>query len=199
MLTIVIQAGGESRRMGQDKALLPFLGQPLIARIVARFRPIADEMLVTTNRPEAYQFLGLPFYCDLLPGRGALGGVYTALQQAKNPCVAIIACDMPFASPALASAERDMLLANHNDLVIPHSGEGLEPFHAVYRRASCLPAIEAALQAGKWRVDAWFNQVKVKILRREDILPFDPLGVCFQNVNTPEELQAAEALAQQIE
>lgn len=199
MLTIVIQAGGESRRMGQDKALLPFLGQPLVARIVARFRPIADEMLVTTNRPEAYQFLGLPLYADLLPGRGALGGVYTALKLAQNPCVAIIACDMPFASPALASAERDMLLANQNDLVIPHSGEGLEPFHAVYRRESCLPAIEATLQAGKWRVDAWFSQVKVQILRREDILPFDPLGLCFQNVNTPEELQEAEALAQQIE
>ncbi len=199
MLTIVIQAGGESRRMGQDKALLPFLGQPLIARIVARFRPIANEMLVTTNRPEAYQFLGLPLYADLLPGRGALGGVYTALKLAQNPCVAIIACDMPFASPALAGAERDMLLANQNDLVIPHSGEGLEPFHAVYRRESCLPAIEAALQAGKWRVDAWFSQVKVQILRQEDILPFDTLGLCFQNVNTPEELQAAEALAQQIE
>jgi molybdopterin-guanine dinucleotide biosynthesis protein A len=199
MLTIVIQAGGESRRMGQDKALLPFLGQPLIARVVTRFRPIADEILVTTNRPEAYQFLGLPLCADLLPGRGALGGVYTALELAQNPCVAIIACDMPFASPALASAERDILLANQNDLVIPHSGEGLEPFHAVYRREACLPAIEAALQAGKWRVDAWFNQVKVQILRREDILPYDPLGVCFRNVNTPEELQAAEALAQQIE
>jgi molybdopterin-guanine dinucleotide biosynthesis protein A len=199
MLTIVIQAGGESRRMGQDKALLPFLGRPLVARIVARFRPIADEILVTTNRPEAYQFLGLPLYTDLLPGRGALGGVYTALELAKNPCVAIIACDMPFASPALVSAEQGILLANQNDLVIPHSGEGLEPFHAVYRRESCLPAIQAALQAGKWRVDAWFSQVKVQILQREDILPYDPLGLCFQNVNTPEELQAAEALAQQIE
>jgi molybdopterin-guanine dinucleotide biosynthesis protein A len=195
MLTVVIQAGGESRRMGQDKALLPFLGQPLIQRVLQRVRPLADEMLVTTNHPEVYGFLGLPLIPDLLPGRGALGGLYTALQSASQPLVAIVACDMPFASPALFAAERDILLSTKADIVIPHSGKGLEPFHAVYRRDTCLAPIEAALQARKWRVDAWFSQVEAHILQPEEIQRFDPQLNCFRNINTPEELKEAEYLA----
>jgi molybdopterin-guanine dinucleotide biosynthesis protein A len=195
MLTVVIQAGGESRRMGQDKALLPFLGQPLIQRVLQRVRPLADEMLVTTNHPEVYGFLGLPLIPDLLPGRGALGGLYTALQSASQPLVAIVACDMPFASPALFAAERDILLSTKADIAIPHSGNGLEPFHAVYRRDTCLAPIEAALQARKWRVDAWFSQVEAHILQPEEIQRFDPQLNCFRNINTPEELIEAEYLA----
>ena len=72
MLTICVQAGGESSRMGKDKALMSFLGRPLIQRVVDRLSPIADEIIVTTNRPENYTFLELPLFPDLKPGRGAL-------------------------------------------------------------------------------------------------------------------------------
>ena len=74
MLSVVIQAGGQSSRMGQDKALKLFLGRPLIQRVIERLQPIADELLVTTNHPEDYAFLNLPLFTDLKPGRGALGG-----------------------------------------------------------------------------------------------------------------------------
>jgi len=73
MLTICVQAGGESRRMGQDKALMPFLGRPLIKRVIDRLSPIADEVIVTTNIPDDYRFLNLPLFPDLKPGRGSLG------------------------------------------------------------------------------------------------------------------------------
>ena len=145
MLTVVIQAGGESRRMGQDKALLPFLGKALIRRVIERVGSLADELLVTTNRPEAYGFLNLPLVTDLIPGRGALGGLYTAMSAARKPLVAVVACDMPFASAALLAAQRDLLLATGSDAVIPQTGGGTEPFHAVYRRDACLPAIQAAI------------------------------------------------------
>ena len=75
MLTIAVQAGGESRRMGQDKALMPFLGQPLIQRVVKRLSAIADEIIITTNQPDSYRFLGLPLFPDTRPGHGALGGL----------------------------------------------------------------------------------------------------------------------------
>jgi molybdopterin-guanine dinucleotide biosynthesis protein A len=195
MLTVAIQAGGESRRMGQDKALIPFLGRPLITRVIERLAPLADEILVTTNRPQAYQFLGLPLYPDLIAGRGALGGLYTALSAAKQPLVAVVACDMPFASRELLAAGRDLLVQTHADIVIPHSGDGLEPFHAVYRRETCLPRIQAALQADKWRVDSWFAQVQLIRLGPAEIAACDPQGLCFWNVNTPEDLKIAEQRA----
>ena len=91
MLTIVVQAGGESSRMGEDKALKTFLGRPLIQRVVERLTPIADEIIVTTNRPEAYGFLNLRLIPDIKPGRGALGGLYTAIASATHPIVAVIA------------------------------------------------------------------------------------------------------------
>jgi len=187
----VIQAGGESRRMGQDKALLPFLGQPLVQRVLDRIMPLADEILVTTNRPESYRFLGVPLLVDYLPGRGALGGLYTALRAASHPQVAVIACDMPFINPALLRAELDLLDANGSDLVIPQLEGGLEPFHAAYRKESCLPEIEWALAADKWRVDSWFSRVRVYRMPQEEIRNVDPDLRSFWNVNTPEELEQA--------
>ena len=198
MLTVVIQAGGESRRMGQDKALMPFLGKPLISRVLQRLAPIADEVIVTTNKPESYRFLGLPLHPDILPGRGALGGLYTALESARRSLVAVVACDMPFASPRLIEAMRSALIGAQADLAIPVTEGGREPFHAVYRRETCLPPILQALEAGKWRVDSWFEEVRLLPIPPEEARKYDPQRVCFWNVNTPEELQAAEALARQM-
>ena len=73
--------------------------------------------------------------------------------------------------------------------------EGYEPFHALYRRETCLPAIEAAIEADQWKVIAWFPQVKVRILTTEEIQPHDPAGLAFWNVNTPEEFIQAETIA----
>lgn len=181
--------------MGQDKALMPFLGRPLIQRVVDRLAPLADEMIVTTNRPEDYRFLGLPLFSDLIPGRGALGGLYTALFSATCEFVAVVACDMPFASAQLLEAGHRLLVEEEADVVIPDSGGGLEPMHAVYRRATCIPAIEAAIQADQWKLISWFPQVKVCILPPEEVKRFDPSGLAFWNLNTPEEFAEAEQLA----
>jgi len=197
MLTICIQAGGESRRMGQDKALLPFLGRPLIQRVVDRLSPIADETIVTTNRPDDYRFLGLPLYPDLKPGRGALGGLYTALASATFEIVAVVACDMPFASPSLLEAGYRLLIEEEADVVIPDSGEGLEPLHAVYRRETCLPAIESAIKADQWRLISWFPQVRVRVLQPDEVKLYDPQGLAFWNLNTPEEFAEGEKTAKQ--
>ena len=198
MFTIVIQAGGESRRMGQDKALLPFLGQPLIERILKRISGLADEILVTTNNPGAFQFLGVPLYPDLVLDRGALGGLFTALRAASHPLVGIVACDMPFLNPDLLAFEREKLMETKADIVIPETSSGLEPFHAVYRRSTCLEPVKSALDAGKWRVDAWFYQIKLLALTSEEMRRYDPHLVSFWNVNTPEDLSHAQKMAIEI-
>jgi len=198
MLTIVIQAGGRSRRMGHDKALLPFLGQHLISRVVDRMSPIADEVLVTTNKPQDYKFLNLPLFSDLIPNRGALGGLYTALKAARCPYVAVVACDMPFINPKLLSAQYDLLVDRKADIVIPKLDGGLEPFHAIYRRDACLPHITAAIQDDKWRVDSWYHKVNLFAFNQEMILEHDPQLFSFRNVNTPEELESAIQLAREL-
>ena len=195
MLTVCVQAGGQSSRMGEDKALKTFLGRPLIQRVIERLASIADEMIVTTNRPEEYAFLNLPLFPDLKPGRGALGGLYTAIASAKNPLVAVVACDMPFASATLVEAASSLLLEQEMDVVIPKSEEGYEPLHAVYRRETCLPAIESAIDADQWRLISWFPQVKVYTLTPDESKRYDLLGLAFWNVNTPEEFAEAEKIA----
>lgn len=181
--------------MGEDKALKTFLGRPLIQRVVDRLTRIADEIIVTTNRPDDYAFLNLRLFSDLKPDRGALGGLYTAIASATHPIVAVVACDMPFASPTLIEAMSKLLVKEEADVVIAKSEEGYEPLHAVYRREACLPAIEAAIDANQWKVIAWFPQVKVRVLTMDEIKSADPDGLAFWNVNTPEEFAKAEKLA----
>lgn len=195
-LSIVIQAGGQSRRMGSNKALLRFRGQPLVAWVVSRLRPLAGELLVTTNQPEALAFLNLPLVPDLLPGKGALGGLYTALNAARFEQVAVVACDMPFVAPALISAEANLLTSGAWDAVVPSSSEGvLEPLSAVYRRRACLPAVKAALDSGEMRMVSWFPQVKLHILDAAETARFAPGPYSFFNINTPEDLELSEQLA----
>jgi molybdopterin-guanine dinucleotide biosynthesis protein A len=195
MLTVCIQAGGQSSRMGEDKALKTFLGHPLIQRVVERLSPIANELIVTTNRPDDYRFLDLPLFSDLKPDRGALGGLYTAIASASNPMVAVVACDMPFASATLLEAGTRLMVDEEADVVIAKSEDGFEPLHAVYRRETCLLAIEAAIEADQWKVVAWFPQVKVRVLTSDEIKRYDPSGLAFWNVNTPEEFAKAEKIA----
>lgn len=181
--------------MGEDKALKSFLGRPLIHHVVDRLKTVANEIIVTTNRPQDYAFLGLRLVSDLKPGRGALGGLYTAIASASHPQVAVIACDMPFASAKLIEAAGRIMDEEQVDVVIAKSDEGYEPLHAVYRRETCLPAIEAAINADQWKVIAWFPQAKVRVLTPGEVERCDPDGLAFWNVNTPEEFAEAEQLA----
>lgn len=203
MLTVVIQAGGQSSRMGEDKALKPFLGRPLIQHVIERLASIADEMIVTTNRPAEYGFLNtltgsvhrLRLVSDLKPGRGALGGLYTAISSATSPFVAVVACDMPFASKNFFESSHRLMVKDEADVVIAKTDAGYEPLHALYRRETCLPAIEAAMDTDQWKVIAWFPQVRVRTLLPNEFKAFDPAGLCFLNLNTPEDFLAAERRA----
>ena len=192
MLTVCVQAGGASSRMGEDKALKPFLEHPLIQRVVDRLCSVADELIVTTNRPEDYSFLKARIVSDLIPDRGALGGLHTAIASAANPLVSVVACDMPFASAKLIEGMSRLMVQKEADVVIAKSDGGYEPLHAVYRRATCLPAIRSAIDADMWKVIAWFPKVKVYELTVEELNSLDPDGLAFWNVNTPEEFAEAE-------
>ena len=69
--------------------------------------------------------------------------------------------------------------------------------YAVYRRETCLPAIEAAIEADKWKLISWFPQVKVRVLQPDEVKTYDPMGLAFWNLNTPEEFAEAERKAKE--
>ena len=121
-----------SRRMGRSKATVPFCGRPLICRLVERLSPVADELIITTNEPkelaflrEQYPELGIRFESDVINERGALPGLYTALRCARNPYVAVVACDMVLASPSLVVAEALEMTRTGADVVVPVNKHGL--------------------------------------------------------------------------
>jgi molybdopterin-guanine dinucleotide biosynthesis protein A len=106
---------------------------------------------------------------------------------------------MPFASLELLAYARDLLLEGDGDVAIPDSGEGMvEPFHAVYRREACLPAVAQAIDSDQWKLISWFPQVKVRKIASAEVARLDPQGLAFHNVNTPEELLQAEQRAREI-
>ncbi|MBI5350708.1 MAG: molybdenum cofactor guanylyltransferase [Chloroflexi bacterium] len=195
MITIAILSGGKSSRMGTDKALLPIEGKTMIEHIIAQVNGIGDEVIVITNTPEQYKFLGLPLFADVLPDKGALGGLYTAIDAASHPYTLILACDMPFVN-------RDLLrymisLAPEGDAVIPKiaapDGEkkksGMaEPLRAIYSKA-CLAPIRKCIDEDNLKMIAFFKDVKLRWIDEEEIRRFDPDLVTFMNANTPEEFE----------
>ena len=191
MITIAVQAGGRSSRMGRDKALVPLGGKPLIEHVLARLEGFGDEVLVTTNRPEEYAFLGQRLVEDADPGAGALHGLSSALGAAQGDRVVLVGCDMPFVSRPLI--EHMLQVDSEADVVVPRFGERLHPLHAIYAK-SCSTPVREALAAGEKRMISFFPQVQVQIVEQEVVEGYDPAGLSFFNVNTPEDLAEAERL-----
>jgi molybdopterin-guanine dinucleotide biosynthesis protein A len=208
-LSVLILAGGGSRRMGQDKLWLPLgaAGVPLIRQVVARVRQLASEFLFSANEPARFAELaaelsaqGLPAQVvpDLFPGAGPLAGLHAGLSAGRCDLLLAVAGDMPFINPAFVA--HLVTLMPGFDLVIPelphpHTGEPVkEPLHAIYRR-SCLGAVAARLAAGDRQMVSFLPDVRVRVVSPEEIRPFDPEFRSFFNVNTPEDRRLAEQLA----
>jgi molybdopterin-guanine dinucleotide biosynthesis protein A len=194
--SIVINAGGKSTRMGRDKALLDIGGKPMIEQILNQTSGLGDPLIVTNN-PEAYAYLNLPMVGDLLPDKGPLGGLYTAIQSATGAYAVVLACDMPFVNRPLL--EFMMQEAESFEAVVPRllSAETgkveAEPFRAVYAKA-CLEPIQRALAAGKMRMISFFPDVRLRWMEEGEIKQYDPELLTFKNCNTPKELEEVRGL-----
>jgi molybdopterin-guanine dinucleotide biosynthesis protein A len=195
--SIVIQAGGKSSRMGQDKALMPFKGTTMIEYILQQVRPLGKDIVLISNRPDKYRDFGYPVFSDVYPDIGALGGLYTAIHYSPAKYCLLLACDMPFVN--LSLIEHLLSLAPEFDAVIPriHPNEFAEPFRAVYQK-SCLPSIEAAIISGQRRVRSFFGDVNIRFVDEPEIKKYDPELITFFNVNTSEDMLEAEKIAQKF-
>lgn len=195
-VTGIILAGGRSRRLGRDKAVEPFDGQPLIRRVIERVAPLTSEIVIVVA--DAARGASLPLEpdhriaLDIFPEGGSLGGIYSGLTAATNRWGLVVACDMPFLNRELL---RHMLAQREGwDAVVPQPGSFPEPTHALYSR-ECLPSMEARLQAHDLKISGFFDQVKVRYLAQDEVEIFDPDLHSFFNVNSPEDLERARELA----
>jgi molybdopterin-guanine dinucleotide biosynthesis protein A len=194
-------AGGMSRRMGRDKALLSLEpgGQPLLEIVIERLAAIADEVFVVANDAGRYERFGAAVVPDVYAGTGALGGIHAAVQHASRDHCLVVACDMPLLNlPLLARMARE---PRDYDVLVPalpgesRQGRGMvyQTLHAIYAK-TCLPAIETRLENEKLQVIGFFDDVRVRTLELAEVARWDPELRSFVNANTPEALAVAAEL-----
>jgi len=191
-MTAAVLAGGDSTRMGTNKALLPFGGVRIIERIIRRIRPLFAEILIVANETDPYADLGVPVFPDRIRGKGPLGGIYTAVFHSASSHTFCVACDMPLLNPAVVAYLRDMAVGY--DVVVPRTPDGYQPLHAVYSKA-CLAHMESMIRNDQLKIDQLFSAVRVRAVTEEELRPMDSVLDCFVNINTREELEAAVRLA----
>ena len=178
--------------MGRDKSHLILGGETLVARAVRTLRALSDDVVVVTNMPESFSGLAARLTGDVIAGGGALSGIHAGLAAARHEFALVVACDMPFLNLALL---RHMAsLAPGHDAVVPHWQGEFEPLHAVYSR-QCITVIETILRRGDRRVVDIYAAIRVRYLEPEEITRFDPDGLSFFNVNSPEDWERAQELA----
>jgi len=185
-MSAAILAGGKSRRMGRNKALLPWGGKPLIAHVYETVHPLVEDLFLVTDDPGLFDFLPCPKIPDRVPGKGPISGVDAALRHSNNPYVFVIGCDTPFLSPSLLE-----LLAGKTeeaDLVIPCGPQGLEPLCAVYGKG-CLPLIEESLRKGDFSLMALIGRLRTRNIPAEEVAEVDPGFRSFMNINTPDDFR----------
>jgi molybdopterin-guanine dinucleotide biosynthesis protein A len=195
-VTGVIQAGGKSTRMGGGvKALVELGGRRIIERVIDAVAPSVSDLLIVTNTPEAYAFLGLPMVADVYPDHGSLGGIYSGLKAATGDAAFTVACDMPFLQPDVVRLVVER--AGLGDVVIPRMGDRLETLHAAYAK-SCLPHIEERLAAGRLKIVGFFDRVRVVEIPEAEVARYRDPAIVFMNVNTPDELERAREIAARL-
>ena len=197
LVSTIILAGGKSRRLGTDKALLEFEGQPIIGRVLKRLRRLSDDVIIVAKDTAAYAQFGARLATDVYPGHGALVGLHAGLRAARHPSALAVACDMPFLDLRLL---RFMIVAGKAyDVVMPRIGGLPEPLHALYRVERCLPAIEQSLDSGQFKMTSFLPRLRVRYLEQHEVDLLDPERLSFFNVNTPEDWQRGQELARRLD
>ena len=192
----VLAGGAASRYGGVPKGLLSVGGARILDRVVESVQAVTGTLpLLIANAPGASAWRpDLQTIPDARPGFGSLGGIYTAVTAAPGP-VLCVAWDMPFVPDALLGALVDGAVAGNYDAFLPESSgrRGLEPLCAVYGPA-CGPAIARRLETGDLKAISFHTDVRVGILSLAQVRGFGDPDELFFNVNTPDELERAEAL-----
>ncbi len=186
-LASIVLAGGTSRRMGRDKALLPIDGRPMIRSLVRSLVPLSRAVIVSLNDRDRHEELkralpaGVRVVYDERPGQGPLGGICAGLKASDSDLNLVVACDIPEVDPGFIA---EMLSqAGHHDVVASVDREGkANALLALYRR-SVVPLIEEQLDQGKTKAVLFHPRCRVRYVPIRD-------GAWYRNINTPAEYRA---------
>jgi len=184
--SLVILAGGLSRRMGRDKAALPAGDGTLIEHIARRLAPVVEETIVA-GASGRHHLRGTTMVDDRYPGLGPLAGIHAGLLVARSPLVWVVGCDLPDVDPGLAALLCG--LAGEVDAVVPRLDSEPQGVCAVYDRGLA-PRIERLLAAGERRLKMLLAASKVRYVTPDELRPVDPELRSFRNINTPAEYRA---------
>ncbi len=192
-LTVAILAGGRSKRMGSDKALLTIEGIPLLQRVIDAAHTLADARIIISNSPTTHSPFLWPLFPDRFPDAGPLGGLATALHHVTTSHLLLLACDMPNLTPPLLQYLVDQPRASHG-VIIPEDEKGLQPLCAVYSR-SILPLAEDAIEKGQLSMQTFVGRIDARVVNRKKWAPQSEVHDPFANFNTPEEYSAGDKKA----
>lgn len=186
-----ILAGGDSTRMGRDKALLELAGVPMIFRILRLVASVVGEEPTIVGTVRAYPGLGLSTMEDDWPGSGPLGGIATALRASEAQWNLVVACDLPY----LTKPWLDFIVAragkSQADAVLPMNFNGAEPLCAMYHKR-CKAILCSALQIGTRKVTEGLANVRLETIEPAQWQAFDSDGLLFRNMNSPADYEEAK-------
>jgi molybdopterin-guanine dinucleotide biosynthesis protein A len=174
--------------MGRPKALLPFDGHPVIEHVVTRLRTLCEEVVIVAAAEQDLPPLPATVVRDAVAYQGPVSGISSGLAAIQRDTAIVVACDSPFLELPLLSYLIESI--REHDIVVPVWGGRLQPLHGVYRK-SILPIVRAQLERGELRPVSLFDQVRTRTVDEEDVRRFDPEGLSFFNMNTPEEYARA--------
>lgn len=188
-LAAAILTGGRATRMGGiRKATLRIGGRSIIDRQLDVLRGIAAPIFAVSSAAGEAEG-GLEIVRDQFPDRGALGGIYTAIDASPHERVLVVGCDMPFLSAPLIHYMNGI----DADIVVPRSERGYEPLCAIYSRG-CAAAVRARIERGQLEASVMPDGVRVVEVSRETLAEYDAHGLLFVNVNTPHDYERANTL-----
>ena len=186
----LVLCGGESRRMGKDKALLELACTSLIRRALAVVQPLVDELVIGTGEASRYPELGIECVLDVVPGAGPLAGLCAGLELAEargHEWIAVLACDTPRLEVDLFRVLLATARGDDVDACLFESASGMEPLCGVYR-VSCLGPIRSALDSGRLRLRGFHDQIRISFVTEAQLPPRLRGADLSFNVNTPLEL-----------
>jgi molybdopterin-guanine dinucleotide biosynthesis protein A len=177
--------------MGRPKALLPFDGEPLIAHVVRKLKKAFAEVVVVASPDQELHDLPALLARDEVAYQGPVSGIYHGLKTSTKEVCFVSSCDAPFLNPGLIAHLLSQI--SDYDVVVPYWQERFQPLHAIYRTC-CAPLLKDQLERGELRPIFLYNKVRTRKIDADEIRRFDPEGLSFLNMNSPQDYEAARQL-----